>query len=108
LLCEQRSPLRVLTWIKDADCDPVVGLWAIRRGSVSGLYFFTIQVSDRRVTADPHGTNLLNDADALSCAERTITELCHEPRYENPQLMMIVQDEDRHLVWSLPFLPACA
>ena len=72
------------------------------------LYFFTIRVSDRRVKDDPHGTNLPNDADALSYAERKITELRHEPRYDNPQLIMIVQGADRHLVWSLPFLAACA
>jgi hypothetical protein len=72
------------------------------------LFFFTIRDSDRRVKDDPHGTNLPNAATALSSAEQTISELRHEPGYNNPQLIMIVQDEDRHLVCSLPFLPACA
>ena len=72
------------------------------------LFFFTIRDSDRRVRDDPHGTNLPNAAAALSCAERKISELRHEFSYDNPQLIMIVQDEDRHSIWSLPFLPACA
>jgi hypothetical protein len=72
------------------------------------LFFFTIRDSDRRVKDDPHGTNLPNAAAALSCAEQTISELCHEPGYNNPQLIMIVQNEDQYTVWSLPFLPACA
>jgi hypothetical protein len=72
------------------------------------LYFFTIRDSERRVKEDPHGTNLPNAAAALSCAEHTISELRHEFGYNNPQLIMVVQDEDRRSVWSLPFLPACA
>jgi hypothetical protein len=72
------------------------------------LYFFTIRDSDRKVRDDPDGTNLPNAASALSCAEHKISELGHEFGYNNPQLIMIVQDEDRHAVWSLPFLPACA
>jgi hypothetical protein len=72
------------------------------------LFFFTIRDSDGRVKDDPHGTNLPNAAAALSCAERTISELRHEPGYYKPQLMMIVEDEKRYTVWSLPFLPACA
>ena len=72
------------------------------------LYFFTIRDSDRRIKVDPRGTNLPNAADALSCAEHTISDLRHEFGYENPQLIMIVEDEDRHFVWSLPLRPACA
>jgi hypothetical protein len=71
-------------------------------------YFFTIQASDRRIKDDPHGTNLPNAGDALSFAEHKISELRHELGYDNPQLIMIVEDEDRHSFWSLPFLPACA
>ena len=72
------------------------------------LYFFTIQDSHRRVKDDPHGTDLPNAMDALSCAEHKISDLRHEFGYDNPQLIMMVQDKDRHSVWSLPFLPACA
>ena len=72
------------------------------------IYFFTIRDSRGRVKDDPHGTDLSNAADALSYAERRIIDLRHELGYDNPHLMMMVQDEDRHSVWSLPFLPACA
>jgi hypothetical protein len=75
---------------------------------VSSLYFFTIRDLDRRVRDDPQGTDLPHAADALSYAEHKISDLRHEPGYDNPRLMMIVQDERRHSVWSLPFLPACA
>jgi hypothetical protein len=51
---------------------------------------------------------LSNAADALSCAEHKISDLRPEFGYDNPQLIMIVEDEDRHLVWSVPFRPACA
>jgi Domain of unknown function (DUF6894) len=82
-------------------------LGSIGGGPVS-LYFFTIRDSDRRVKVDPHGIDLPNAADALSYAERRIIELRHELGYDNPQLIMMVQDEYRHTVWSVPFLPACA
>jgi hypothetical protein len=75
---------------------------------VNSLYFFTIRDFDRRVKDDPHGTDLPNAADALSYAEHKISDLRHELGYDNPQLIMIVEDKDRHSVWSLPFLPACA
>ena len=72
------------------------------------LYFFTIRDSERRVRDDPDGTNLPNAAAALLCAEHKISELRHEFGYNNPQLIMIVQDQHRHSVWSLPFLTASA
>ena len=72
------------------------------------LYFFTIRDSDKRLKDDPRGTNLPTAADALSCAEYRISELRHQPGYDNPQLIMIVRDQAGHSVWSLPFLPACA
>ena len=75
---------------------------------MSRRYFFTIRDLDRMVKDDPHGTDLPNVADALFYAERSITELRHELGYDNPRPIMIVQDKDRHSVWSLPFRPACA
>ena len=75
---------------------------------MSSLYFFTIRDLDTRVRNDPQGTDLPNAADALSYAEHKIGDLRHEPGYDNPRLIMIVQDEHQHSVWSLPFLPACA
>jgi hypothetical protein len=71
-------------------------------------YFFAIRDFEKSVRNDPRGTNLPNATEALSYAEQTISELRHEFDYDNPRLMMIVQDEARHFIWSLPFLPACA
>jgi hypothetical protein len=77
-------------------------------GQSVSVYFFTIRDLDRRVRDDPRGTDLPNVAEALSYAEHKINDLRHEPGYDNPRLIMIVQDEHHHPVWSLPFLPACA
>jgi hypothetical protein len=81
---------------------------AFERFNSVSVYFFTIRDSVRRIYDDPHGTDLPNAANALSYAEHRIIELRHEAGYGNPQLIMMVQDKDRHSVWSLPFLPACA
>jgi hypothetical protein len=72
------------------------------------LYFFTICELDRTVKEDLHGMSLPNAADALSYARHTIDELRCEVGYDNPRLIMIVQDNSQHTIWSLPFLPACA
>jgi len=77
-------------------------------GTLMSLYFFTICELDRRVKEDLHGVSLPNAADALSYAEHTIDELRHEVGYDNPRLIMIVQDDDQLTIWSLPFLPAYA
>ena len=68
-------------------------------------YFFTIIRRPDRVKDDPHGTNLPDVAAALSHAERTIVELRKESPYNDPALMMIVKDEARKRVLSLPFFP---
>jgi hypothetical protein len=73
-----------------------------------GQYFFTIRDIDRRVKDDARGTNLPSAMEALSYAEHRVGELRHELSYDNARLIMIVQDKRRHLVWSLPFLPACS
>jgi hypothetical protein len=67
-------------------------------------YFFIIRTSDAETEEDPHGTIL----PALSYAERTIRELQKEVEYRPPGPMMIVMDEARHVVLTLPFSPACA
>ena len=75
-----------------------------RRRSVP-RYFFTIRGRDR-FKDDPHGTNLLDVAAALSNAERKIGELRKESGYNSdPTAMMIVKDEAGHTVLSLPFFP---
>jgi hypothetical protein len=81
---------------------------AFELGQLMSVYFFTIRDLDRRVRDDPRGTDLPNVAEALSYAEHKISDLRHEPGYDNPRLIMIVQDEHQHSVWALPFLPACA
>ena len=71
-------------------------------------YFFAIRVSDTETEDDPHGTNLPDLGAALSYAERTIRELQKEGDYGPPGPMMIVLDEARQVVLTLPFFPGCA
>ena len=67
-------------------------------------YFFTIR-GRGRVKDDRNGTNLPDLAAALSNAERKIQELKKETGYDDPTSMMIVKDEARQTVLSLPFSP---
>ena len=67
-------------------------------------YFFTISGPDW-VEADPHGAYLPDAAAALSYAEYTIRELRKKSGWNDPALMMFVQDQARQTVLSLPFLP---
>ncbi len=69
-------------------------------------YFFTIRGRDR-VKDDPDGVNLPDLAAALSYARHRIRELRKENGYNDPALMMIVKDEARQMVLSLPFFPGC-
>ncbi len=69
-------------------------------------YFFTIRGCDR-VEDDLDGTYLPDVAAALSYAEYTIRELRKKSGYHDPALMMIVKDQARQTVLSLPFLPGC-
>ena len=72
-------------------------------------YFFTIR-GRARVEDDPTGTDLPDVAAALSYAEYTIRELRNKSDYtynNDPALMMIVKDEARQTVLSLPFFPGC-
>ncbi len=66
-------------------------------------YFFTIRGRGR----NPAGVDLPDDAVALSYAEHKVRELRTESGYDDPALMMIVKDEARQIVWSLPFFPGC-
>jgi len=67
-------------------------------------YFFTIPRRDW-VEDDPDGTYLPDVAAALSYAEYTIWELRKKSGYKDPAKMMIVKDQTRRPVLSLPFLP---
>ena len=67
-------------------------------------YFLTISWLNG-ITEDPHGIYLANAAAALSYAQRRIRELQNEGRYDHSGLTMIVKDEFRQTVLSLPFPP---
>ena len=67
-------------------------------------YFFTIH-GRAQVEDDPAGTYLPDPAAAFSYAEYAIRELRKKSGYNNPALMMIVKDEARQTVLSLPFFP---
>ena len=67
-------------------------------------YFFTIHRQDR-VENDPDGTYLPDAEAALSYADSTIRELRKKSGYNDPALLMIIKDEARQAVLSLPFFP---
>jgi Domain of unknown function (DUF6894) len=67
-------------------------------------YFFTIHGRDL-VEDDPAGVYLPDVAAALSHAEHTIRELRKKSGFDDPALMMVVQDQARQTVLSLPFFP---
>jgi hypothetical protein len=69
-------------------------------------YFFTIH-GRAKVEDDPLGTHLPDVAAALSYAEYTIQQLRKKNSYDDPTLMMIVEDQTRETVLSLPFFPGC-
>jgi uncharacterized protein DUF6894 len=69
-------------------------------------YFFTIH-GRGRVEDDPDGAYLPDVAAALSYAEYTIRELRRKSGYDELALMMIVTDEARQPVFSVPFFPGC-
>jgi hypothetical protein len=69
-------------------------------------YFFAIH-GRAQVEDDPVGKYLPDVAAALSYAERTIQELRKKSGYNDPALMMIVEDQTRQTVLSLPFFPGC-
>ena len=72
------------------------------------LYFFTTRRLNEIKEHDPHVADLLSVAAARSYAERRIGELQNLIRYDHPGPMMIVKDEARRIVLSLPFLAGCA
>jgi len=76
------------------------------RGCSVPRYFFTVLRGDR-VEDDRDGTYLPDDMAALSYAEYTIRELRKKSGYNDLALMMIVTDQARQVVLSLPFFPGC-
>ena len=69
-------------------------------------YFFTIHGREQ-VEDDPAGTYLPNVEAALSHAEYIIRELRKKSGYNDLALMMLVKDQARQTVLSLPFFPGC-
>ena len=67
-------------------------------------YFFTIR-GRAKVEDDPAGTDLPDAAAALSYADHTIRELRKRSDYNDLALMMMIKDETRQTVLSLPFFP---
>ncbi len=70
-------------------------------------YFFTIR-GRYQFKDDASGTDLPDVVAALSYAEHTIRDLLQQSDYNDPALLMIVRDEARRVVLSLPFFPGCA
>jgi hypothetical protein len=68
-------------------------------------YFFTIRGRGRVIEDDPVGTYLLNVEAALSYAEYTVRELRKKSGRNDPELMMVVQDQARHTILFVPFFP---
>ncbi len=69
-------------------------------------YLFTIH-GRGQVEEHPEAVHLPDDAAALSCAEYIIQELLKKGGYHDLALMMIVMDQARKTVLSLPFFPGC-
>jgi hypothetical protein len=51
---------------------------------------------------------LPSDAAALAKAERMLAQLQKENGYDDLGITMVVQNESRDMVWSIPLLPGCA
>ena len=67
-------------------------------------YFFEVR-SIEWDYRDPDGITLADDEAAISYAERTISELKAEEGYEAPDLKMLVKDESRRTMVTIPFSP---
>jgi hypothetical protein len=70
-------------------------------------YFFGVRWPDHK-DDDPKGALLSDNAAALNYADCLIRELKEGGRYNDPNLMVIVRDEMKKVVLSIPFLAACA
>jgi len=65
-------------------------------------YFFILRWPDREHD-DPDGTPLPNKEAALAYAERIVRELKEAGGYDDPDLMMIVQDSAGETIFSIAF-----
>jgi hypothetical protein len=70
-------------------------------------YFFTIRWHDHE-DSDRLSASLPDDAAALDHAIRIVRDLRQRGEHDDPGLMMIVRNEMRKTVLSLPFHAGCA
>jgi hypothetical protein len=70
-------------------------------------YFFCIRSADSE-DHDEDGTVLPDDAAALDHACRIVRELIASGGYDDPRMVVRVQNERQQTVLSIPFLAACA
>ena len=70
-------------------------------------YFFVVQRANMQED-DFHGTVLPNDSAALHHAEHAIAKLHKEEGYSELAGFIIVKNERNELIFSVPFLAACA
>jgi hypothetical protein len=68
-------------------------------------YFFTVGCSEREVVRDPRGTLLPNIEAARLRAQRKIQRLRAQSGYDDPTLIMRVEDEAHRTVLFLPITP---
>jgi hypothetical protein len=70
-------------------------------------YFFSIRSTDSE-DHDEDGIELPDDAAALDYACRIVRELKANGGYDDPRMVVQVQNERQQTVLSIPFLVACA
>jgi hypothetical protein len=74
-------------------------------------YFFVLRGTVRKGDDAPILSNdviLANDAAAFSNAQRLLAQFQKENDCDDPGMTMMVQNEIRDMVWSIPLLPGCA
>ena len=81
------------------------GLWTL--GDQMPKYFFTIRAGDED-TQSERAAELKDDAAALAYACEIVRELMHSLAFTDRSSLVKVRDETRPIVFSIPFLAACA
>ena len=70
-------------------------------------YYFTIRAGDEGTPAE-RAAELNDDAAALAYACEIVRELMQSLNHADRGLLLKVRDETRPMVFSIPFLAACA
>jgi hypothetical protein len=70
-------------------------------------YFFSIHAADEEVRSE-YPAELKDDAAALAYACEIVRKRMQSLDRTNPNSQVIVRDETRPMVFSIPFLAACA